>query len=69
MELTQKKVYKDIEEIKNTIECSKRKLSGPYKLFFVYGILQGLMLILNLLGIFIWHGNGITDILILLLIL
>ena len=60
MELTQKKVYQDIEEIKNTIECSKRKLSGPYKLFFVYGILQGLMLILNLLGIFIWHGNGIT---------
>lgn len=60
MELTQKRVYEDIEEIKNTIECSKRKLTGFYKLFFAYGILQGLMLLLNLLGIFIWGQNGIA---------
>lgn len=50
MELTQKRIYEDIGEIKETIECSKRKFSGPYKLFLGYGILQGALLIFNLVG-------------------
>lgn len=60
MELSQKKIYNDIEEIKTTIECSKRKLSGPYRLFLGYGIVQGIIFILNLTGSIIWNpDNGI----------
>lgn len=60
MELTQKRVYEDIEEIKNTIECSKRKLTGIYKLFLAYGIFQGLVLLLNLFTVFIGGRDGIV---------
>lgn len=57
MELTQKRIYKDIEEIKNTIECSKRNYTGPYKLFLLYGTLQGVLLVLNLFSAVIWGAS------------
>lgn len=61
MELTQKRIYEDIEEIRETIESSKRRLAGPYKLFFAYGILQGLVLVLNLFATVFWRASGIES--------
>lgn len=60
MELTKKKIYEDIEEIRETIECSKRKFSGPYKLFLGYGILQAALLGFNVIGMVIWGANNET---------
>lgn len=60
MELTKKRIYEDIEEIRETIECSKRKFSGPYKLFLGYGILQAALLGFNVIGMVIWGANNET---------
>lgn len=59
MEMTQEKIYEEIGEIRETIEFSKRKFTGPYKLFFGYGGLQGILFIINLIGSFVFKiGNG-----------
>lgn len=61
MKLTQQKIYENIEEIKETIECSKRKFSGLYKLFLGYGILQGILFIFDLIGsITLWSNFKTT---------
>ncbi|MDE6957294.1 MAG: hypothetical protein K2O96_04245, partial [Lachnospiraceae bacterium] len=42
------------------VHCSKRKFSGPYKLFLGYGILQAALLGFNVIGMVIWGANNET---------
>lgn len=57
MDLTQREAFEDIRQIRETIECSRRKYSGLYKLFFAYGILQGILFACIAAGNFIWGAN------------
>lgn len=59
MELSTAKIFKDIEEIKDVIECTKRKYTGLYKMFFSYGLIQGMKQILKFASISIWRTGGI----------
>ncbi len=58
MELTKNRVYEDIAEIRETIECSKKKYSGLYTLLLGYGLLQAIFLLLDFAGAFFWGAGS-----------